>query len=389
MEEQEKAVFVEQPKPIEQPSETAVAQNPIKSRKLSYDVIRIVAVCMVLMVHVSGYMVLYHTDPTSREFVVGNIFNGISRAGVPLFLMLTGALLLNEDKAFNPKTFYKTSFVWMALLLVGWTVAYGAFYAIAFPLLHHQAVDWSGVPLSMWNYAIRLPTMYPHLWYLFMVVGLYLMIPVLRLFVKRENKNYILGIILAFVLVKLLPVTFAIFTRNSSTTLAMIVDKFHLEPVTGFLGYVLTGWYITNVKLIKPLRRTLYLLALLAVITAILTVQNNIQTDSAVRSWFYEPLTLPSFLYGLGLFVLLEDWCGKRQTKSRFVKMLSKNAFGVYIIHAFWMEMLTMWVSYWDFKPQNPLLYMELLFAACVVLCYVSVWVLSLIPGVKKIFYLK
>ncbi len=388
MEEQEKTVFTEQatePVLTEQPAETAVAQKPIKPRKLSYDVIRIVAVLMVLMVHVSGYIVLYHTDPTSREFVIGNFFNGISRAGVPLFLMLTGALLLNEDKPFNTKRFYKTSFLWMTLLLVGWTAAYGAFYAIAFPLLHAQPVDWSGVPLSMWNYAIRLPTMYPHLWYLFMIVGLYLMLPVLRLFVKRKNKNYILGIVVAFVLVKLLPVTLSIFTRHSAVTVAMVVDKFHLEPVTGFLGYALVGWYVANFKPIKPMRRTLTLVALLSVAIAILTVQN----DANVRGCFYEPLTLTAFFYGLGMFVLIDGLCGERQTKSRVISTLSRCSFGVYIIHAFWMEMLTMWFSYWEFKPQNPLLYIELIFVACVALCFLTAWLVSLIPGVKKIFYIK
>lgn len=38
---------------------------------------------------------------------------------------------------------------------------------------------------------------YPHLWYMLMLLGMYLMIPVLRLFVKRENKKYIAGIIIA------------------------------------------------------------------------------------------------------------------------------------------------------------------------------------------------
>lgn len=348
----------------------------LKSRKLSYDIIRVLAIALVVLVHVSAYIVLYHTDPASKEFFIGNLLNGISRAGVPMFLLLTGALLLNEDKPFSAKRFYKTSFLWMSLLLVGWVSAYAVFYKAMFKT-------------PFWNYVFNLPTMYPHLWYMFMVVGLYLMIPVLRLFVKRENKNYILGIIAAFVLVKLLPATVSLYTREGPYDMVSFLGKFHLEPVTGFVGYVLTGWYVTNVKLNKPTRLALYLLALDAVFFGTYTVQTKIAENAAVRGYFYEPLTLTAYLYGLGVFVFLYYLCGQKETKSRLLVTLSNCSFGVYIIHAFWLEMLTKWLPYSEFTPQNPLLYMEILFAVCMVVSYVTVWLVSLVPYLKKIFYLK
>ncbi len=360
-----------------------------KNRLLSYDVIRIVAIFLVLLVHVSAYIVLYNSEPTTQEFIFGNIVNGISRAGVPLFLMLTGALLLNEDRKFDAKTFYKKSFTWMALLMVGWTVAYGAFYAIAFPMLHHNPVDWATVGQSMWNYALKLPTMYPHLWYMFMVVGLYLMIPVLRLFVKRENKSYILGIIIAFVVAQLAVNTFNIRMTGWTFNLTTIVNKFHVEPATGFVGYVLTGWYVTNFKIVKRKRLALYGLSLAAVVFATSMVQMQIKTTPGVRGNFYEPLTLTAFLYGLGLFLLLYTLCGEKQTKNRLTVLLSQDAFGVYIIHAVWLELLTMWFPYWEFPVKNAVLYMLLLFLAVTVVSYLTVWLVSLIPGVKKIFYIK
>lgn len=364
-------------------------ENKTKSRLLSYDIIRITAILLVLLVHVSGYMVLYHSDTSSREFIVGNILNGISRAGVPLFLMLTGALLLNEDRKFDVKKFYKTSFLWMALLLVGWTVAYGFFYAVLFPTFHHTAVVWDTVGKTMWNYALNLPTMYPHLWYMFMVVGLYLMIPVLRLFVKRENKKYILGIILAFVVVQLAVNTGNLFTKWWTFNFTTIVNKFHVEPATGFVGYVLTGWFLTNFKINKPRRLALYGLSLASVVLATYEVQTMLDTIPGVRGGFYEPLTLTAFLYGLGVFVLLYTLCGEKETKSRVTATLSKCAFGVYIIHAFWMEMITMWWPYWEFEAQKPLLYMVMLFIAVVAVSYLTVWLVSFIPGLKKIFYIK
>ena len=78
----------------------------MKQRALKYDVIRIVAISMVLFVHVTVVPVIRYQGAT---FAVGNLFNNLSRAGVPMFLLLTGALLLDEGRPFDAKRFYHCS----------------------------------------------------------------------------------------------------------------------------------------------------------------------------------------------------------------------------------------------------------------------------------------
>ena len=70
-------------------------------RKLYLDLLRIIAISAVVMIHVSAS---YVTNANSLlDFTVGNIFDSVSRLGVPLFLMISGALILDENKEFNCK----------------------------------------------------------------------------------------------------------------------------------------------------------------------------------------------------------------------------------------------------------------------------------------------
>ena len=69
----------------------------IEDRKTSLDIIRIIAVCAVIMVHTCDYF-LNNYNPSTSEFVFGNIFDSLSRIGVPLFVMVSGALMLDEKK---------------------------------------------------------------------------------------------------------------------------------------------------------------------------------------------------------------------------------------------------------------------------------------------------
>ena len=104
-------------------------------RKLSYDVIRIVAIAMVVMIHVSAYVVTYFRGTDNSTFVVGNILNGLGRAGTPMFLMLTGALLLDEKREKSSRAFYRKNLLSFCLLLLFWLFFYAAWRAIFIPLI--------------------------------------------------------------------------------------------------------------------------------------------------------------------------------------------------------------------------------------------------------------
>ena len=74
-----------------------------KKRILSYDVIRIVAIFAVVMVHVVS-IYLRRAPVDSVEFITANVWGSLARIGVPMFVMLSGALLLNEERSYSYKT---------------------------------------------------------------------------------------------------------------------------------------------------------------------------------------------------------------------------------------------------------------------------------------------
>lgn len=76
----------------------------ITERKNYLDVLRVIAIAAVIMIHVSASFVNFYNS--SLDFALGNIFDSISRLAVPIFLMISGALMLNEEKEFNCKKGY-------------------------------------------------------------------------------------------------------------------------------------------------------------------------------------------------------------------------------------------------------------------------------------------
>ncbi len=362
----------------------------MKERFLKYDVMRIFAITMVLLAHISAYIVINYPDPTSAIFFIGNIFNGIRRgAAVPIFLMLTGALMLNEDRKFDTLMFYKKSLMTIIYLLIFWLIFYGVFYAFVLPVL-------MGKDINVWNFISYILKFkgsdYPHLWYLFMTIGLYLAVPFLRLFVKKENKNYILGFIAASIVIYFIPATFDFLTLNWEITLKQFVNKFHMQYVAGYIAYLLLGWYLANFKLERAKRFCLYILALTAAVASTISVRLLIAEIPDIRNYLYAVTSLHLLVSGAGVFVLISTLCGDKVTKSSIVKTFSNISFGIYIVHIVYLELFSRVIMPYDkfnFYLNNPamrtLAYILVLFALIYLCSFVTVLVMSKITGVKKL----
>ena len=204
-------------------------------RVVSLDLIRTVAALMVVMIHCSSPFVKSF-ETASREFVLGNFFDGISRAAVPLFVMTSGALLLDERREFSVKKFYGKNVKNLVLLLVFWSAFYAVLYQVIFPLARGEAAD---VPELIHNFVFG----HYHMWYLYMAVGLYLITPFLRCVAVKENAGLVrlfLGISLA-----------AQFTVPLTQALAAVwepleswdnlLGKFRLQFFCGFTAYYLAS----------------------------------------------------------------------------------------------------------------------------------------------------
>ena len=356
-------------------------------RKLYYDASRITALFMITMIHVSAYVVIFFPNVANKEWLVGNIFNGLGRAGVPLFIMLSGALLLNEDKPCEPKRFYKTHLLPMASLTVLWLVLYGAFYAFLLPAIKEMPCSFS----NFLNYLVSFRgSEYPHLWYMYMVLGLYLMIPVLRLFVKKENKKYVQGIIIASIVVQFFKTTLGLFSSDLALSVVKVIDNLCLQPVTGYLGYILLGWYLDNFDLKDTNKKILYALGFIALAVSTIAVYYLIDPIPAARDYLYSQLSLPPVFFASAIFVLYKAIFDGKETKNKLAKMLSRYSFGIYLIHVFVLEILVqLIIPYERFALQSPLLYIAMIFSAVTIFSYLIVMAFDHMGKAKKIFYLK
>lgn len=296
---------------------TDVAQiKDKKDRIFELDCLRVIAILAVIMIHVSVNLII-HNPQNSIEFVIGNFFDSISRFAVPFFVMLSGYFMLDENREM-PISKLKNKVVKLLLILVFWS----ALYALIFNFNNF---------LNAFIYG------HFHLWYLYLIIGLYLFVPVFRLFVKRQNMTYIyytvlLGIIFIF-LPKYLDL---LFPPNNATKL---FDNFGFYG-GGYYVYFLIGWIIKNLKdKIVKYKKVLFILVILSLATTFCCTQFIHSHHFKAYKIFYHCIGLNVLTYSVSLFCVLYDEIKKHTPKfppklKQFITKCSALSFGVYLIHA-------------------------------------------------------
>ena len=73
-----------------------------KDKRIYYiDILRVIACLSVILIHASAEYAIKNIE--SSNFLPANIIDGLARIAVPLFVMISGALLLDKKYDFNIK----------------------------------------------------------------------------------------------------------------------------------------------------------------------------------------------------------------------------------------------------------------------------------------------
>ncbi len=351
-----------------------VVQPSLKeARNLSLDIARIIAILAVIMIHVSSDFVTQF-PPFSPEHVWGNIFDSLSRIAVTFFLMISGSLLLDERKPISLRNLYFKKIVNLLFLLFFWSLI----YAIVNTIIYSN-ID--GTPISIDRIIKEFILGHFHLWYFYMIVGLYAITPFLRAFTKKASPQLVLIFII-----------FSIFSQFSKPIIGLVtvylpdfkiaetfIDSFYLQFFSGFTSYYLIGWYVVHVGFDKIKRICIYVIGILSLIAVILLV---FFTNQSVL--LYTELDLLVLLYSLALFVLINKLKLKYSMQNklhRLIKLISKLSFDMYLIHVAIFSLLFYFVPY----SSLPALYMLMVWIVTAIVSFGISYGISKIPFVKKI----
>jgi len=294
-------------------------------RLFYFDIIRAAACLMVVMIHVSGCFLV---NADGKLDLLAHVFNSLSRPGVPLFVMISGALMLDEQYVFTKEKLigHILKMVWFYLF---WSAGYCFVFYVGGGLI-------DGEPVKLAEVIWRIVCGHGHLWFVPMIICLYALVPLLRLWVSRQNRRYVeyfmlLSAVFAFVIpqaAQLLACIDPAFVR-----IWELINNFYMNYPIGYTPYFVLGWYLRNQELCN--RKILYALGIAGI--AVTVLGTFCTFEQAGERIFYDPFSLNVLLYTILIFVGCKSRFGAKQyadtLPGRSIKLIARCSLGIYALH--------------------------------------------------------
>lgn len=348
--------------------------NPSNKRIFYLDVIRATACLGVILLHTSAGFV--SNDIGSSNFWVGNIINGSVRFTVPVFIMISGAVLLDDkyDFYWNKHISHVKKLI---MFLLFWNTVYCIIFNIAIP-------NREGIPLDIESIASTLILGFFHLWYIYMIIGLYLIVPLLRCWISKRNITYVkYFLVLAFIFSFLLNQIAEIGCYYSDTFTyirTLLNNKVQIRYVGGYTAYMILGWYLNNYDLKN--NGIAYLVGFLASLFGIVGTY-IISTTLEKPLQLYSNMFVNVLLQSIAVFVFIKkSFPNSKHIDSsmrRCVSFVSKYSLGIYAIHAGILLQTARYIH-----VDSAILHIPLVFIIVTILSIISSYLLSKIPILKR-----
>lgn len=350
-----------------------------RNRYVYLDVLRIIAAFLVIVNHTNSRL-FRGSDPTQTVWYLSVAWYYVSKTAVSMFVMISGALLLNRQDS------YKRAFVRVARMV-------GALFVFSYVYFLYDA--W--VNYDFWSRAIRLDAFISNtlagkstlsFWYLYFYIGLLIALPLLQRLAANATKRDIRYLIIVAFGVN------AVWRLVSHYVSGLkLSPDFDVPLASSLVGAFFAGHYIHNYcsQPKRNVRPFCWIALVLSVgISLLLTTIEYGRVELGEKYWFMDDAKNPSIftiINAIVLMVLLRSYNPYLENcrASRMLCMVGSCTFGIYLLQ----DLIILKSIKYVFQPlcgiMPSFLAVILWEIAVFAIGFAITWALKKIPGIKKL----
>ena len=350
-----------------------------RSRHFGLDLLRMIACYMVIQIHTGEFFYIASDGkviPGDNAYWVG-WYNSLFRSCVPLFVMITGYFLFPVG---NTKTFFSKRFARVLIPFVVWCILYA---------LRGWALGQTDMETALINIAhipVNYGTEVGHLWFVYMLIGIYLFAPVISPWIETASKQNMMLYLGLWAFALSVPYTHLVFPSILGEAFWNGTPLFYY--FNGFLGYALLAAFIRRFYMQKE-KWNISLGVLLIVVGYAITAGgflHRLSTETYVMklelTWGFETINVA--MMAAGLFLVFKN-AGDRVSTSaagRIVSDISLKSYGIYLAH---IMLLNAWFPLISPHIASAAVAIPLIAFVTFVSTYLLIKLLSYLPKSKYI----
>lgn len=302
----------------------------MKKRVVYCDVLRFFAILSVIMIHVMGFArdIFIHNDRLA--YFAFTAIDSFTRAGVPIFFMISGIFMLSGKGEENYWTFFKKRVVSLFIPFFIISILYYLYY-------NHL----NGMPIDILDFINLFSTAMVkyHLWFMYDILAIYLLIPFFRKMVKAlSDKELLSMIIVIFIFGNCLNF---INTLTESYFHFSFMKNFIMPNTIIYSNYLFLGYYLFHIHKKSKYDNGIYLLGIISLMLMPFI-------DSTIAIEYRDDFVLVArsmlpFIMSTALFIFVKYHYDKLHIPKFIENFCTKNVsivFYVYMLHVFVLDIV-------------------------------------------------
>ncbi|MFM2588309.1 acyltransferase [Vibrio sp. TBV020] len=287
----------------------------MRERVLFFDLLRCVAAVAVIAIHVlAPYRHELGVIPFG-EWATAVGVNSVTRWAVPVFILITGALMLSDNRPFDAKYYVKRRLGKVLIPFLVWSL----FYAFL------SGVTSSGYDVSVTQQVLAdspSHATYYHLGFFYYFIPLYFVIPFFQIMVKKSGPSALYAFVAVWLFTSLLYL--------------MKIDGPWSHELWLYSGYLPLGYLLyQRVPLTKAMVAVFVALGGLALFTtAYMVISNSVAAEQYTVGRWLSYKTLNVILAASMIFMLCRYFGeGLSAQANKVIGFISQHSLGIYILH--------------------------------------------------------
>lgn len=342
-------------------------------RSMDFDLLRFISAVAVVVIHVCG-IDWYALDVDSAQWFMATVWDALCRFSVPVFFMISGALLLDNAHESDMKTMLTKRIPKILIAFFFWSAVY----------TFMNIIRSDDIKADIESIIIEFFTGEYHMWFVLVLCALYIITPFLK--VVANDEKLCKPFILLFVVFQLV-FPFLSELPKAGDFVKVITDKFVFHFAMGYSGYYVLGYYLKkNLPKGKP-KAFIYAASAVGLIYTVASVVYVSRLNSRPIETGLEYLTWNVALVAVGVFTAVLSFCEKKdfgKKSNMFIIKSASYSFGIYLIHPAVLAVLH-WLGFSVVSlPVSSAISVPLIALSVTVISYVLTAILRNIPKIGK-----
>jgi len=343
-------------------------ESKMKNENLEWiDSLRVLATFSVIFLHVASGILNQYGSISNLDWWIGNIYDSSVRFCVPIFLMISGTLILSKTYE-SIGEYLKKRVLRILFPFLFWSIIY---IARDLFLKFNHSEYLSFIEVLKFTFIKLKSGASIHFWYIYLIIGLYLFFPIIGKWISKSNKHeikYFLGIWLLTIFAHL-------------PFVKKIIPNVELSYFSGYIGLPILGYYLSKINFNFDKKKIIYILSVLTgILITIFGTYFITKYKGSFYHGFYNYLTPNVVLVSAGIFLLFKDFV---RSNSKIILFLSKYSYGTYLIH-----ILVLWILGkfgFSYAFVNPIIGIPITSMLCIIVSTLIIWGVNKLPFGKYI----